>query len=309
MKHDEALEILERLSQKYGADPLLVQGAGGNTSVKTDDGQMVVKASGFALKNVRVDKGWVKLPHNEVSHLVSAAKSSVELDSSVDDWLASSIDKVTTSPNPAYKASIEEAMHEVLGPIVVQIHPVAMNVLLCAENGRALCHEIFAGTPFLWIEPLPPGYYLARAIKDALAEAGSSSPRVIFLASHGVIVHGESESEINGIYDRILGLTTNWFKGRGVDAAKTLEVSGWEGEIAEADIFPDTVVFHALAKNLADVAPDKKQGIIETFAASREIRSLHKRAGLHSRVLDKRVCEYILGMSREKHRQAQAVKK
>ena len=308
MNKTKALEVLEQLSQKYGTDPLLVQGAGGNTSVKTDDGQMLVKASGFALKDLTVDKGWVQVPFATVSALVSAGRDATGLDPSLDDWLASAVDKTTSSPSPNYKASIEAAMHAVLGPIVVHVHPVGINTILCAENGRDLCQQIFANVPFVWIDPLPPGYYLARAIKDALNNSAyPTTPRVIFLASHGVIVHGKTENEISSGYEKILTLSHSWFKDKGV-TKMSLDVTDWESEIAEDDIFPDTVVFHSLAKNLGKVAPEKKRGLVETFAASKLIRSLHQSTGLRSRVLDKDVCDYILGMSREKHRQKLATK-
>ena len=44
------LEALRHYSDELGKDPLLIQGAGGNTSVKLEDG-MWIKASGTQLKN------------------------------------------------------------------------------------------------------------------------------------------------------------------------------------------------------------------------------------------------------------------
>ncbi len=50
---DNALKELIRISNTVGKDPSLVQGGGGNTSVKTDDAQdMYIKASGTALKDM-----------------------------------------------------------------------------------------------------------------------------------------------------------------------------------------------------------------------------------------------------------------
>ena len=52
-KLDKALAELITISNVTGKDPTLVQGGGGNTSVKTGDGKyMYIQASGTALKDM-----------------------------------------------------------------------------------------------------------------------------------------------------------------------------------------------------------------------------------------------------------------
>jgi rhamnose utilization protein RhaD (predicted bifunctional aldolase and dehydrogenase) len=307
MTESRAVETLGRLSAKYGQDPLLVQGAGGNTSVKTSDGQMIVKASGFALKTVTGDQGWVTLPFAKVSKLLDGQSTAAKLDPKLDDSLAAAIDGMTSSPTAGVKASIEAAMHAVLDDVVVHIHPVEINTVLCAEGAEELCKKVFADVPFIWISAMPPGYYLAKVIKERILTTKPRAPAVIFMASHGVIVHGRSESEVNRVYDDILSLARKWIVSKAGSPA-IFSVDGWQNEISEKDIFPDTVVFHELAKNLETASASKKQGIIETFAASRIIRHLHRVMGLNSAPLPVEICDYILGMSREKHRQKEATK-
>ncbi|MHC4704666.1 MAG: class II aldolase/adducin family protein, partial [Planctomycetota bacterium] len=59
---DKALEDLIRISNVTGKDTTLVQGGGGNTSVKTEDGKyMYIKASGTALKDMTARKGWRRM--------------------------------------------------------------------------------------------------------------------------------------------------------------------------------------------------------------------------------------------------------
>ncbi|MHC4326164.1 MAG: hypothetical protein ACYSUX_17985 [Planctomycetota bacterium] len=56
---DKALAELIKISNETGIDPTLVQGGGGNTSVKTADGKyMYIKASGTALKDMNQKQGW-----------------------------------------------------------------------------------------------------------------------------------------------------------------------------------------------------------------------------------------------------------
>ncbi|MBL7154869.1 MAG: class II aldolase/adducin family protein, partial [Phycisphaerae bacterium] len=59
---NQALADLIKISRDTGGDPTLVQGGGGNTSVKTADGEyMYIKASGTALKDMSANVGWRRL--------------------------------------------------------------------------------------------------------------------------------------------------------------------------------------------------------------------------------------------------------
>ena len=59
---DKTLKELIRISNTVGRDPSLVQGGGGNTSVKTDNAQnMYIKASGTALKDMTAAQGWRRM--------------------------------------------------------------------------------------------------------------------------------------------------------------------------------------------------------------------------------------------------------
>ena len=59
---DRALSELIRISNAVGKDRTLVQGVGGNTSVKTDDGEYTyIKASGTALEDMSLTAGWRRL--------------------------------------------------------------------------------------------------------------------------------------------------------------------------------------------------------------------------------------------------------
>ena len=59
---DTALLELIKISNETGVDPTLVQGGGGNTSVKTSDGKyMYIKASGTALRDMNAKEGWRRL--------------------------------------------------------------------------------------------------------------------------------------------------------------------------------------------------------------------------------------------------------
>ena len=59
---NKSLAELIRISNVTGKDLALVQGGGGNTSVKTAHGRyMYIKASGSALKDMTTKQGWRRL--------------------------------------------------------------------------------------------------------------------------------------------------------------------------------------------------------------------------------------------------------
>ena len=60
-KHQERLEQFSRMSKTSGSRADYVQGGGGNTSVKLDDTLMAIKASGFCLKDIEIDKAYACL--------------------------------------------------------------------------------------------------------------------------------------------------------------------------------------------------------------------------------------------------------
>src|SRR5687768_11001696 len=69
----DLLELIE-ISRAVGADPDLVQGGGGNTSVKSRDGKRIyIKASGTALGDMDPGRGWVELDLEAVRALLSKA--------------------------------------------------------------------------------------------------------------------------------------------------------------------------------------------------------------------------------------------
>jgi rhamnose utilization protein RhaD (predicted bifunctional aldolase and dehydrogenase) len=79
---DKALSELIRMSNTVGKDRSLVQGGGGNTSVKTADGKyMYIKASGTALKDMNGRKGWRRVRLDSVLSIIED-ESIVKLENS-----------------------------------------------------------------------------------------------------------------------------------------------------------------------------------------------------------------------------------
>ncbi|MHC4497379.1 MAG: class II aldolase/adducin family protein [Planctomycetota bacterium] len=165
---DKALADLIRISNVTGKDSTLVQGGGGNTSVKTADGEyMYIKASGTALKDMSPRKGWRRMRLDQVLSVIED-KTLAKLDPDerepevVDRLLLACDDNVKSGARP----SVESHLHAALERCVIHLHPLAVAAYVNAKNGRALIEKIFRTEKFppLWVPYTDPGFMLAKRI-------------------------------------------------------------------------------------------------------------------------------------------------
>jgi len=198
---DKDLEALIRISRQVGSDPDLVQGGGGNTSIKTADGRMYVKASGTALKDMREGLGYRLVDVARCLVILEdpelAAMPPMERERETSRrMLAACLDELPGRP------SVETTLHAQLGRCVVHTHPSVVNGLLTAVEGRRAMEELFGDIqpPPLWIEYADFGYPLAARMKEALSHYRSEHgtlPLVSFLENHGLFVSaGEPEEAV-----------------------------------------------------------------------------------------------------------------
>ncbi len=128
---DKALADLIRISLTTGKDSTLVQGGGGNTSVKSADGEyMYIKASGTALKDMNEKEGWRRIRLDAVLSVIRD-KQLAKLDAGtrepevVDRLLLACDDDVKTGARP----SVESHLHAFLDKCVIHLHPIAVGFL------------------------------------------------------------------------------------------------------------------------------------------------------------------------------------
>jgi len=199
----EAIEELVTISRSVGSDPALVQGGGGNTSVKTADGKyMYIKASGTALKDMDGRRGWRRMRLEEVLAITKDCRLlSMETHRResrvVDRLLAACDDTVADDSRP----SVEAHLHAFLARCVVHLHPSSVGAFANARNGRAAVEELFRRDRLapLWVDYVDPGFTLANKMAGAVRAYRSrfkSLPERIFLEKHGLIVSGESTDSV-----------------------------------------------------------------------------------------------------------------
>jgi rhamnose utilization protein RhaD (predicted bifunctional aldolase and dehydrogenase) len=205
---NQALADLIKISNITGKDSTLIQGGGGNTSVKTADGRyMYIKASGTDLKDMDKHAGWCKLQLAPVLAIIkdkSIANLGVHARETkvVKRLLLACDDKAA----PGARPSIEAHLHAMLGKCVIHLHPVAVLSFACAKNGKAELEKLFKkienrkskienSLPPLWVPYAHPGFTLAKKIAKLNADYQNRfgrKPAVLFLQKHGLLISADS---------------------------------------------------------------------------------------------------------------------
>jgi rhamnose utilization protein RhaD (predicted bifunctional aldolase and dehydrogenase) len=198
---DKALAELIRISNETGGDPTLVQGGGGNTSVKTADGKyMYIKASGTALKDMNQKQGWRRMLLEPVLAILKD-KSLPKLDAStreprvVNMLLDACDDNIKTIARP----SVEAHLHACLNTCVIHLHPSVAGAYVNAKKGKAKLEKLFKGEilPPLWVPYTDPGFLLAKKIARLVSnyqKKFGKKPSILFLEKHGLFITEKTAS-------------------------------------------------------------------------------------------------------------------
>jgi NAD(P)-dependent dehydrogenase (short-subunit alcohol dehydrogenase family)/rhamnose utilization protein RhaD (predicted bifunctional aldolase and dehydrogenase) len=196
---DKALAELIRISNIAGKDSTLVQGGGGNTSVKSTDGKyMYIKASGTALKDMNERNGWRRLRLEPVLAIIKD-DSLAQLDTHtretevVNRLLLACDDNVTSGARP----SVEAHLHAFLDKYVIHLHPSVVGAYVNAKNGKAELQKLFKDEklPPVWVPYADPGFTLANKIAkliDGYQSRFGKKPAILFLQKHGLFISAKS---------------------------------------------------------------------------------------------------------------------
>jgi rhamnose utilization protein RhaD (predicted bifunctional aldolase and dehydrogenase) len=175
-----SLAALKRVSAELAQDHLLIQGAGGNTSLKCGD-ILWVKASGCWLEDADDKPVFVPLRLSTVLANIIAQNP---------DCCAGA--RLPDRPSEGLKPSIETALHAIM-PHIAVIHAHAVNSTTTAllADGEARFERAMGGDlRGLYLPYATPGLPLANAVREAVT--GGAAPDVILLQNHGVVVGAES---------------------------------------------------------------------------------------------------------------------
>lgn len=188
------LAELEALSARIGADPLLTQGAGGNTSLKVD-GTLWIKASGTWLAHALERRIMVPV---EIEPLLAAVRS---IDPAAEEAQRFTI----ASLNPAgLRPSIETTVHALMPQrVVLHVHCVDTIAFAVRDDCIEQVEPRLKGLNWAYVPYARPGLPLALAI----AENSTSRPDVLILANHGLVVAAgsvqQAETLLNDVKRRL----------------------------------------------------------------------------------------------------------
>ncbi len=261
-------------SARLGSDETLVQGGGGNTSLKCEN-DFWVKASGTWLAQAETRDVFVRLPLARVRALMAQADAESALAA-----LASA---------DGLRPSIETSLHALLPHAVVahvhSVNAIAWAVRPDAEQALARALE---GLSWAWVPYRRPGLPLTDAIRNALATA-PVPPDILLLANHGLVVGGSdcatAEARLQDV-ERRLALPLREAPGPDLNRLEAINDTGWNipdapllhaigtdaiacGIAVRGTLYPDHVVFLGERAAVADEHTPLSQVIAEAVADGR----------------------------------------
>jgi rhamnose utilization protein RhaD (predicted bifunctional aldolase and dehydrogenase) len=189
------LDQLRALSARVGADPLLVQAAGGNTSLK-QDGVMWIKASGTWLKDAATRDIFVPLDHAAIMEALAKNDPACE---SCTAFLRTDLNSTGLRP------SIETTVHALMPQrVVLHVHCVNTIAWAIRSDAEARLTEKLAGFNWAFIPYARPGLPLAGAIQSQMRPGVD----VLILGNHGLAVAAESVQAAEALLTRVVTTLT-----------------------------------------------------------------------------------------------------
>lgn len=166
-----------------GANADVVQGAGGNISIKEGDA-LCIKASGTWLRDALEKDLFVSVPRKEI----------LRRHNQRDENLADLTHAEGARP------SIETGMHALIPQrVVAHVHCVDTLAHSAHVDAESRLHKALASFRHALIPPVRPGLPLALAIERALADVPNVT--VFVLLNHGLILAGETVEETRQTLD------------------------------------------------------------------------------------------------------------
>lgn len=186
-------EAMGQLSARIGGDPLLIQGAGGNTSIK-QNGTLWIKASGTWLKNAETSDIMVPVA---LAPLLDAVRRRGAAAERAEQFVIAALNPTGLRP------SIETMVHALMPQrIVVHVHCVETIATAVQIDAEALAAERLCDLNWAFVPYRRPGLPLAEAI----AERRSRGTDVLVLGNHGLVVAADTVAEAARLLGRVSGL-------------------------------------------------------------------------------------------------------
>lgn len=247
------------ISQYAGNRADYTQGGGGNTSVKNDNGVMLIKASGYRLVDINENTAFVAVDQKKIKDYYLSVDLSVEKDYEKESAELSKNSVIPVEGMATLRPSVEVGFHTLLKKYVIHTHSVYANILTCSQEGEALAQKLLGDKDFgfIFLPYINPGFELTLAMKKKIDEfVGEKGfyPEVIFMKNHGLVVNSDYLDRVKEINTIVNETIRNYFNlpddFREVNLTKT--PTGYVSDTHSVKLF---VAENELNKELLDSAP------------------------------------------------------
>ena len=188
---------------KYAGERFdLVQAGGGNSSVKYYNDEMIIKASGFLLSDVKVDSGYSKVITSKIANIVKNETIVTESDKRKRESLTATLVQEATI-DKTNRPSIETLLHSFLYKYTLHTHPVVVNMIVIQKEYKEILLSIFKDENIALVPYKTPGIELALEL-DKTLQTFEKIPNIIFLQNHGLIVTSPHKQDIQRITEKVL---------------------------------------------------------------------------------------------------------
>lgn len=184
---------LKIISKFAGEREDLVQAGGGNSSVKCDETQMLIKASGLQLSEVTEEKGFATVNYSKIRDFFSTR----DIDTITQEDEEKVLKEAFIS---GARPSIETFLHAITDRVTLHTHPTVVNILTARKNGMEVLKKLFPTA--LFIDYATPGIKLAKELFRNCKDLENN--KIIFLKNHGVIISGKDSQEVIEITEQVI---------------------------------------------------------------------------------------------------------
>lgn len=171
----DLLRELELISEHIGVNPMLIQGSGGNSSIKIGE-EMFIKASGKWLADASKKKIFVNVSWKKINQNVFQKKKEPLLGTIIGD--------------NSLRPSIESTLHALMPfKVVLHTHPVELLSLLARKNVKSILKNLLQDLNWIWVDYACPGIELTKKVQAVL---NKKNVEILILENHGLVVGSES---------------------------------------------------------------------------------------------------------------------
>ena len=188
---------------KYAGERFdLVQAGGGNSSVKFNNNEMIIKASGVLLSEVNENIGYSRVDIKKIRHILHNKNVTNDKIKINRETHSKNLIKDATL-DKSNRPSIETLLHSTLYKYTLHTHPIVVNMILIQKEWKNIILSIFKFKDVALVPYRTPGIELAIELERVINKF-EVIPKIIFLQNHGLIVSSSQPEETQILTDLVL---------------------------------------------------------------------------------------------------------